>query len=366
MSYELIRGITVEQDKVYLTSADSNVSPRMFAKWECEPFSKILAEEGRDALLAKIGEEVWNGEIQLQRGNKLCKLFLAAREALPADMNFSNYDSKTAGEYLGKMVAKLERDPAADLSADVQEMLTLRNDRDHILTCAKQTGFNFLNYATDPEVQQDRELALEVLKAGGKCAWFSYPVWFNKDREFAMEALKLNGCFYRELDESLKKDREIIVQAFREEPGKQFHEHLPDLIPPDVYCRMDDENRVSIDLDFIYELLEICPAMHLDRNRLLLHDRDIALKWCEVGKFFPHSITDLPEQFLRDEEFQDVLCKRFEGSDKYDYLIRNFSLKGVLLSAPGESVDHKIRSAQARQCEQMAQDLEHKEQENHR
>lgn len=347
MSHEIVKRISIKQNKVYLTSADSSLRPLHFSRWECESLSKILAEEGRSTLLARIGQEVWNGNIHLRKGSsKLCDLFLTARDTLPRSLSWSNYDSKTAGEYLARMVTKLEKDPHADLSSDVKEMLALMDDRDYILEAAHRTGHNFLNFASEA-LQHDRELALEVLCAGDGRAWFEYPAQFKGDKEFALEAVKLNGCMYRYLDDSLKADREIIFSSFQELPGREFHEHMPNLIPVEAYCSVVDGKTISIDRDFICRLLDMCPSMHLDRAPLLLNDREIALHWCQVGAFFPFSTGDLPTEFLHDEEFQNTLCARFEGTDKFDTLMQRFAVKGVLLAEP--SLDGKIKAAKARQ-----------------
>ena len=209
-----------------------------------------------------------------------------------------NYDSKTAGESLARMVMKLEKDPHADLSPELHEMLDKRNDRDYILEAAKRTGSNFLNYAS-PEVQQDRAFALEVLRAGQGAAWFEYPKQYKDEKEFALEAVILNGCFYRQLGDSVKEDREVILEAFRESPDKAFHEHLPDLIPPDAFLDFEtDPHKVTLDHQFVMDLLDLCPSMHMERVPALLCERDIALKWTQVGKFFPDSIKELPKEYV--------------------------------------------------------------------
>ena len=354
MSYEIVKSIVIQSDKVYLTGADSSIRPLSFSKWECTPLSKILVEEGRSALLSRIGEEVWNGNMHLQKGSKLCNLFLTARNAFPAGWSFMTFDGKTAGAYLAKMVEKLEKEPSADLSSDVEEMLNLRNNREYILESARKTGHNYLDLA-DKELQQDREFALEVVKAGQGRAWFTYPAQFTKDKDFAMEALKQSGCFYRSLDHSLRSDRDIIKLAFQEIPEREFHEHLPDLIPLDAYCIVSDDNAISMDRDFIFELLELCPSMHLERFSMLLEDREVALKWCEVGKFFPHSVANLPDEFVQDEEFQNTLLKRFPDGEKHEILMQRFALKGLILSEP--SLDGRIKNAKSRQTLEQKPDM---------
>jgi len=447
MSYEIVKSIAVKDDKVYLTSADSSLRPLHFSRWESTVFSKILAEKGKDALYAKIGEDVWNGNLQLRQGNRLCRLYLKACDAFPSDMNFMTFDAKTAGELLGKMVTSLEKDPAADLSEYVDQARALQSDREYILEAAHRTGYNFLNYAS-ADVQSDSAFALEVLRAGHGAAWFDYPKAFTGEREVAIEALKLNGCFYRQLDESLKADREIILNAFAETEGRTFHEHLPDLIPPWVFTakeylmdvleranaletgqkiqfifdnwswtlkkeeklyepfsyslqgsRTDEKGELTgetwsrrytsaekavlhicnklnenaniknlnsfedvfksknvLDRGFVCRLIENCPSLHMQRSAWLLGDRDVALKWVQVGKFFPYCIGDLPKQYLTDQEFQDTLCKRFEGTDRFDILAERFEMLGVPLNK--KSLGSQIQAAENKALEQTKHSAE--------
>jgi len=351
MSYEIVKSIAISKDKVFLTGADSSLRPLHFHRWECEPLTKILGEQGREALYASIGEEVWNGNMHLWQGNKLCKLFLEAHSAFPRNLHFSNFDSKTAGKYLGRMVAALEQDPSADLSPIVSEALAIRNDRNYILDAVKRTGYNFLDYASE-EVQNDRAFALEVLHAGSGTAWFHYPKQYNADKAFAMEALKLNGCFYRELEHPLRDDREIILEAFRESEGRRFHEHLPDLIPASAYFKRDTESNQSMyDTEFLCDLLDKCPSMHMSRAPWLLQNREIVEKWVQVGRFFPHSVTELPAEYLQDEKIQSLLCRRFEGTDKYDILMQRFKAVGIQL--PHEPLAHRINAVSNRTAAQQ-------------
>ena len=349
MSHEIVKSISVTKENVFLTSADSSLRPLDFHRWECTSLSEMLKEQGRAAVLAQLGEDIWNGNIRLYQGNKLCKLFLEARSALPRSLHFSNYDSKTAGIYLGKMVAKLEKEPYADLSSIVDEALAIRNDREYILDAAKRTGHNFLDYASE-EVQQDRAFALEVVQAGAGAAWFRYPKQYQDDKDFALKALRLNGCVYRELSDELKADREIILEAFQEREGRQYHEHLPDLIPIEAYCQYDAAaHKLNIDTKFICDLLDKCPSMHLNREPDLLMNREIVLKWVQVGRFFPYSVTDLPQDYLTDETIQTALCKRFEGTDKYEVLLQRFQDAGVVIARA--SLDARIKSISARSAE---------------
>lgn len=347
MSYDIVKSIVLEKDKVYLTSADSSLRPLTFSKWEVKTFSDILAKEGKEAVLARIGQNIWDGNYKLYKGTKLCNLFLQAKEALPNELHFSNTDSKAAGEYLASAVIKLELNPSTDLTEDVNSLLSLRNDKDYILEAAKRTGHNFLNYANE-ELQKDREFALELLKAGKGAAWFDYPKNFASDKAFAMEALKLNGCFYRELEGPLLGDREVILEAFAESDGKKYHEHLPDLIP--ITSFFDYEANATtppIDKEFACKLLECCPSLHIYRAKWLLEDRDVALTWCKVGKWIPNDVRYLPPCHAVEKEFLDVLFSRCQEEKSYD------KLKKELNDLISRCQDEKLYDRMQKQLDEM-------------
>ena len=356
MSYEIVKSIVLKdkEQQVWLNSADSSVRPLSFSSWECKGLSEIYQKEGREAVLARIGKDVWDGNLHLYQGNKMCKLFLAAREALPDGLSFMNFDGQAAGKYLAKAVMKLEENPKADLTAEVEALLALRNDRAYILETAKRTGHNYLGFA------DVREFALEVMRACGDRAWADYPAMYADDKEFAVEMLRLNGCHYRSLSERLKADREVIMEAFAEAEGKNFHEHLPDLIPVEALLSFDGDKLCGIDKGFVCELLEACPSMHMNRTPALLSYRDICLKWCEVGKWFPHSVKDVPEEFLQEQEFQEVLRVRFEGTDKFETLVKILAEKGVALE---KSLAEKLAEAKERASGVQGERVREKEKE---
>lgn len=357
MSYEIVKSIVLkDKDKsVWLNSADSSVRPLHFSTWECKGLSDIYQKAGREAVLALIGKDVWDGNLHLYQGNKLCNLFLTAREALPRDLSFMNFDGKTAGEFLGQAVAKLEKNSRADLSEDVNALLSLRNDKDYILEVAKRTGHNFLNNA-EPAVQQDREFALEVMKACGDSPWADYPKAFENDKAFALEVLKSNGCRYRHLSPELKADKDVIVAAFAEAEGKKYHEHLPDLIPPETLWKIVDGTSIVLDRQFVCDLLDICPSMHLSRLPLLVDDGEICLKWCQVGKFFPYDVQYVPEEYLQMQVFQDALVDRFAGTELYGKLVEKLAEKHVYLE--GVSLDATLNDARAKAVEYKNKGLE--------
>lgn len=342
MSYDIVKSISIKKDKVFLTSADSSLRPLYFHQWECEPLSKMLREEGQKAVLCRLGEDIWGGSLRVYKGSKLCNLFLQARNELPRYMNWSNFDSKAAGEFLGNAVMKLSENPKADLSEDVTALLALRNDKDYILEAAFRTGRSYLDFAEE-SVQKDREFALKVILAAGGSPSFNFPQYFKGDKALAMAAIESNGCIYRQLDESLRGDREVVFAAFAEVEGKRFHEHLPDLIPPMTFFDFSkDPLKPLLDKDFALELIRICPSLHIERTKWLLQDKDIALEWCKVGKYITHNVAHMPQEYLIRKDFQDVLMSRCQDEKQRQILEKKLNEAGVLLRG---SLEEKISAA---------------------
>jgi hypothetical protein len=64
MSYEIVRGIKVEVDKVLVDCASNNVYPRDYGYQEFPYFTKILKEKGREAVDIAILETYESGSFQ--------------------------------------------------------------------------------------------------------------------------------------------------------------------------------------------------------------------------------------------------------------------------------------------------------------
>lgn len=64
MSYSIVKSISVNGGKVYLTSACNNVYPRTYQRWEATYFTKILQDGGMEALNNALFENFFNGNMQ--------------------------------------------------------------------------------------------------------------------------------------------------------------------------------------------------------------------------------------------------------------------------------------------------------------
>jgi hypothetical protein len=70
MGYDIIKSIKIKDNKVFLTSTANNVRPRTFKEWHCESLTRILIEQGQEALDVEILEEYESGNFQAGGQNK--------------------------------------------------------------------------------------------------------------------------------------------------------------------------------------------------------------------------------------------------------------------------------------------------------
>lgn len=74
MSYEIVKNIVINQDKVYSRMESNNVYPKSFISEENPGLTKILNEDGKAELLVKLVEGGLDGYLRFQKnGNKLVK-----------------------------------------------------------------------------------------------------------------------------------------------------------------------------------------------------------------------------------------------------------------------------------------------------
>lgn len=87
MSYSIIKSIGVHDNKVFATYACNNVRPLCFERVEAESLTKILQEQGREALDLEIFREYENGNFQ--RGNNKYTRALTVLRAMPEYQAFN-------------------------------------------------------------------------------------------------------------------------------------------------------------------------------------------------------------------------------------------------------------------------------------
>lgn len=64
MSYDIIKGISIKNKQVMVTSASSNVYPKTYSPFHCQSLTTILVNDGREALDREIFKEFRNGNFQ--------------------------------------------------------------------------------------------------------------------------------------------------------------------------------------------------------------------------------------------------------------------------------------------------------------
>lgn len=86
MSYEIIKSIKVKEGKVFVSCASSNCWPRNFDEFESKSLTRILQEEGREALDVAILEQYENGNFQ-KGSNRYIRALKVLRH-MPEYFNF--------------------------------------------------------------------------------------------------------------------------------------------------------------------------------------------------------------------------------------------------------------------------------------
>lgn len=61
MSYDKVKSIGIRNNKVFITSACSNIRPLSYNRYECEYLSKKLQDEGKESVIKKILMDYWSG-----------------------------------------------------------------------------------------------------------------------------------------------------------------------------------------------------------------------------------------------------------------------------------------------------------------
>ena len=317
MGHTKIKSVTFKDDKVFLICADSSLRPLTWNKFESEILTKIYQAEGKRAVYIRLAKDYFIGTAQFYQGSKISNCFKKAYEEILTDeFHWSNFFDKYAAEFIADVVIRLENNfslDRTDFSEELNHLRTLRNNKDYLIEAVQISGHNYQEFATDKKVKYDKNLAYTLLTLAKNKVWFKYPEFLKDDKEFAIKALKYNGCFYRELSDKLKENKGIILLAFdkyynlpdTDNEKRKYFEHLPDLIPASVFINKNG----NVDEEFICELIEICPSLHMSRAPYLITiSRKAALTWCRVGEFFDKSLL-LPE-YLIDEEIKNVLFER--------------------------------------------------------
>jgi hypothetical protein len=92
MSYEKVKSICIETDKVFITSASNNVRPLTYDRQEYPYFTKILKEEGKDAVEIAILRNYEEGNLQ-GGSNKYTKALRVLRYVFKEEYKKFNWNN---------------------------------------------------------------------------------------------------------------------------------------------------------------------------------------------------------------------------------------------------------------------------------
>lgn len=331
MSYEIVKGITIKDNKVFVTSASNNVYPRTFERWEVKAYSKTYQEGGLKPLLNQIAVDVWHGNFHLYRSSKLCKAILEGYDLLSAPSLRHFLDAEHASEFITDMalhVMKLGPKP------DIEKLYALRSDKEAVLKICANWPEAF-DYAS-PQIQQDRDAAKAHILANGDKLLFNMPRYFQNDRELAILALQKDGTTFRGLSTELQADKEIVRLAFDPSLPRPHFEHLPDII----------SKPLQNDISFMTELVTLCPRMHVFRTPHLLEDKGFVEAWLKAGGWTPYALQNLSNEILRDPELQTIiLAKAKDEPDNLKKVRQLFVERGVMSKLP---LDALVSAAEKR------------------
>jgi hypothetical protein len=96
MSYDIVKSIVIKDGKVFARAACNNVSPRHYEPWESACFTKILQEQGEEALDVEILKDYENGNFRPYPGTS--NKYTRALDALRAMPDYALFSWHTSGE----------------------------------------------------------------------------------------------------------------------------------------------------------------------------------------------------------------------------------------------------------------------------
>ncbi len=334
MSYEIVKSITIIDDKVYFTSASNNVSPRTFERFESEYFSNLYQKGGLEALLPEIAANVWEGNFHLYNGSKISTFLNEGFNILNTDYYLRRFlDTERASQYISDYALfQIGKGPAPSL----ESLQALRHDKKAVLDVCSKNPAAF-NYASE-EVRSDRNTALEYILKNRDKLLFQMPEYFRSDKGFALLALDKDGTTFRDLSSDLKADKDVVRLAFDSTLDRRYYEHLPDQIPESL----------RHDTAFMSELISICPHMHVFRTPELLKDINFTKAWLKGDGWFIDDLRLIPYKQLQDPQIRTYIYNRYKNDpsllDKAEQIL---NIGGALSIKP--SLDNIIAAADERQ-----------------
>ena len=305
MSYQIIKSITIKDNKVYVNSAPNNVYPRNFKPFEIPDYTKTLNQSGFKALVSQISKEVYKGSFHLMKGSKLAAQMKEAAEQLSLYSLDCFLDQNRYCDFISKFVTE----PDLDVNKTISELNALKKDKNTVIEILT-TNAGAYSYIS-PELQKDRDLAQKYVEECGDRFCFSFPLYFKNDRELSLLAVQKSGTTFRQLSEQFRGDKEIILTAFKN------GEHLPDLI----------SEPLASDKEFFKELIKVQPRLHFERAPASIkNDKEICAEMLEVSPYISSTFCNLSPELRGDKDLQQIALSKAASRDTMDKL-ENFFTK---------------------------------------
>lgn len=95
MSYEIVRAISIKNDKVMIKSDSNNVFPKHYTWWEAKTLSEMLKNEGEEEVIKEILLQYWNGNFQ-KTGNMFDKSVTVMTDWKKYNWDFISYGAPEA------------------------------------------------------------------------------------------------------------------------------------------------------------------------------------------------------------------------------------------------------------------------------
>ena len=118
--YEIVNKIIIENDRVFLSSAPSDLRPLSFARAEEPRLTEALRTGGLQAMLSVVLRRVYRGEYRLRAQSRITRALRESIHAFPMEL-IGKLDEDTVVYHLSaaaeKTLADPEYDPAEELNA---------------------------------------------------------------------------------------------------------------------------------------------------------------------------------------------------------------------------------------------------------
>lgn len=315
MSYSIVKKMEIVDGKVFATSAENNVSPRIFERYEVPRLSELYAEQGVKGILAWMAVTHRDGGCKYTGNDELSRTVKSVYRKLPDSLKIF-LDDQRLGKFVGEYGETRLQGKRFGLKKALEELDALRSNEDVVLEICKERPQAFQVAAEF--LQKERSVVEKYIEQCADMIFFEMPDYYQDDRELIMQALRKNGCIYRQINERMRRDKEITLLAFDSSLERRFVEHLPDLIPKDL--RKEQE--------FVKKLLDVGTCIHVSRTPELVADKEAALIWIKRGKYVLADLYILKKEFFRDEEIQKILLERFSEPQKRIVLQQRFQTAG--------------------------------------